>query len=75
MCLRWYNYITLFFNALKNKGDPQFTTKAEAEAELKDIFNKLGYIIEHPEHKEIIVYSKQDSKTVINQFDLSLIHI
>lgn len=56
LCLRWYNYI-----------DPQFTTKAEAE--LKDIFNKLGYIIEHPEHKEIIVYSKQDAKTVINQFD------
>ncbi|AGF84820.1 hypothetical protein QJ854_gp962 [Moumouvirus goulette] len=54
--LKWYNYI-----------DPQFTSKAETE--LKNTFKKMGFIIDHPKYKEIIVFTKSELKTVIDQFD------
>ncbi|BCS83741.1 hypothetical protein QLL95_gp0382 [Cotonvirus japonicus] len=56
LCLKWYNYL-----------DPQFTSKAETE--LKTTFKKMNFTMEHPDHKEIIIFSKVDTKTVIDQFD------
>jgi len=54
--LRWFNYV-----------DPQYTKKVEAE--LLRALGKMDFRFIHKKYDELIIYSKKECKTVIEQYE------